>query len=650
VAEAEAAHRRGDFGAALERYLVAAEASEIPPGELCLKIARCYDRLGRLEDAFAWLARIPDACDSFMVWSAAASTLGRLVKQARPPARRRSQVALAGSYTTSQLASMLPLAALGWQVDLTVREGLYDQYQQELIDPSSALYQAEPEQIIIAVHEGALRLPSHSQSPGADVQAEVERWTRLWQAARDHAGAGVIQHNFAVRPEVPLGHLSGGDPGSRYAMVQALNRELATAARDSGASMVDCDRLAAEFGRSSWFDDRYWFRSKQAVALEALPLLARHTAAVVGARLGLTRKCLVLDLDGTLWGGLIGEDGLEGIVLGGGEAGEAFVAFQEYILELKRRGVILAVASKNNEADAREVFERHPEMRVRLDDLAAFAVNWEDKPANLRRIAQSLGIGLDALVLADDNPAERQIVRRLVPEVDVLPMPEQPSDFRRVLAGYLGFESMAVTDEDRQRAAQYRARAAVAELASSASDIQSFYRDLRMKAEVAPFDELHLPRIAQLVGKTNQFNLTTRRHDAAALHGLMQDPACITRYLRLSDRFADHGLVALAIARKDEDVVDIDTLLMSCRVIGRTVEAHLLMHVSRAAQDAGATRLRGTYLPTAKNQLVADLYERFGFALIGEGEDGDTRWEYDLSGRGPIANEFIEDVIFDRDP
>jgi len=374
-------------------------------------------------------------------------------------------------------------------------------------------------------------------------------------------------------------------------------------------------------------------------------LLARHTAAVVGARLGLTRKCLVLDLDGTLWGGVVGEDGVDGIVLGGGEAGEAFVAFQEYVLELKQRGVILAVASKNNEADAREVFERHPEMRLGLEDLAVFAVNWEDKPANLRRIAQALDVGLDALVLADDNPAERQIVRRLVPEVDVLALPDDPSDFRRALAGYLGFESIAITGEDRRRTAQYRARAAAAELASSAADIESFYRDLRMEAVVAPFDELHLARIAQLVGKTNQFNLTTRRHDAPTLRRFTDDPAYITRYLRLSDRFADHGLVALAIARIDGDTAEIYTLLMSCRVIGRTVEDHLLMHICRAAQDAGATRLRGTYLPSAKNQLVADLYQRLGFRLLEETPGGATRWEYDLAQRGPILNEFIAEPV-----
>jgi len=315
------------------------------------------------------------------------------------------------------------------------------------------------------------------------------------------------------------------------------------------------------------------------------------------------------------------------------------------VLELKQRGVILAVASKNNEADAREVFERHPEMRLGLEDLAVFAVNWEDKPANLRRIAQALDVGLDALVLADDNPAERQIVRRLVPEVDVLALPADPSDFRRALAGYLGFESIAITGEDRQRTAQYRARAAAAELASSAADIESFYRDLRMEAVVAPFDELHLARIAQLVGKTNQFNLTTRRHDAPTLRRFTDDPAYITRYLRLSDRFADHGLVALAIARIDGDTAEIDTLLMSCRVIGRTVEDHLLMHICRAAQNAGATRLRGTYLPSAKNQLVADLYQRLGFRLLEETPGGATRWEYDLAQRGPILNEFIAEPV-----
>jgi FkbH-like protein len=643
VAEAGEAQRSADHGHALSLYLEAASHSEIPPADLAVKLARCYNRLGLVDDAFRWLGRVVDAGDDFRAWTTAAAALARLRKVARPSARRRCRIAITGSYTLNQFAAMLPLAALRLGVDLAVHESLYGQYEQDLINSGSDLYSFEPEQIVIAVHEGALRLDPALESTQGAVSAEAARWRGLWGQVAHRCDATIVQHNFALRPDSEFGNLSAAAPGSRYAMVQALNALLSQSAPDH-VSVVDCDRLAANFGRERWFDDRYWFRAKQAVALEALPLLSRNTAAVIAGRLGLQRKCLVLDLDNTLWGGVIGEDGLDGITLGSDGAGSAFAAFQEYCLALKERGVILAVASKNNEADAREVFDRHPDMRLRLEDFATFVVNWEDKPANLRRIARTLGIGLDSLVLVDDNPAERQIVRRLLPELDVIALPDDPAGYRRALASYLGFEPTAITREDRQRTAQYRARADAAELASSASDIDSFLRDLRMEAVIEPFDDLHLPRVAQLCGKTNQFNLTTIRHNKQTLRRFMQSPAHVTRYLKLRDRFAEHGLVAVAIAEIRGEVLKIDSLLMSCRVIGRTVETQLMAELCRAAETAGCTKLRGVYVPTAKNAIVSDLYERFGFALVAQLEDGGTEWEYDLSANGPIAGDLIAPV------
>ncbi len=643
LARADEAQRRGDHADALALLLEAVSGTESPGADLCLKLARAYERLGQDGDAWAWLARVVDTTDAFRAWSAASSMLARLRSRGAPPGLRHCRVALSGSYTIDQLAAMLPLAALGLGVDLEIQTGLYGQYQQDLLDPASFLYATQPDQIILAVHDGVVQLPGYTESPATAVEEETARWTRLWELAAANGSASVIQHNFAVRPESPFGHLSRGMPGSRFAMLHELNRILAERAPQS-VSLLDCDRLAADFGRLRWFDDRYWVRSKQAVALDALPMLARHTAALIAARMGLTRKCLVLDLDNTLWGGVVGEDGLAGIKLGGDGVGEAFVAFQEAILALKERGILLAVASKNNDADAREVFEQHPEMRITLDDISVFVANWEDKPSNLRRIAQTLNIGLDSLVFADDNPAERQIVRRVVPEVDVIELPAEPSEYRRALSGYLGFETVAITGEDRVRTAQYKARTAAAEMASAATDIESFYRDLEMKAVTAPFDELHMPRIAQLIGKTNQFNLTTRRHSLAELEAFASSATHIARCLRLSDRLADHGLVALLIAEADGAVLDIDTFLMSCRVIGRTVEQHLLSVVCREAERAGCTIVRGTYVPSAKNAIVSGLYERLGFSLVESRGDQTTVWQYDLRAQGPITSEFIEEL------
>ena len=431
-------------------------------------------------------------------------------------------------------------------------------------------------------------------------------------------------------------------------MTQAVNARIGERTRN-GVSILDCERLSSLFGKLRWFDPRYWHLGKQAVALDALPLLARHMAAVIAADLGLTRKCLVLDLDNTLWGGVIAEDGLAGIKLGNGVDGEAFVAFQEYIYRLKQKGVILAVCSKNNEADAKEPFEKHPEMRLKLDDIAMFVANWQPKPDNLRVIAKTLDLGLDSFVFVDDNPIEREAVRQILPEVDVISVPADPAYYTRALSDYLLFETSSFTSEDAKRTSQYKGRAQINELQAAATNLSDFYRSLNMKAIVALFDDFHLPRVAQLIGKTNQFNLTTRRHGLPQLEAFVKNPNCVHFYFRLRDRFADHGLVSLMIAMRRANVLEIDTWLMSCRVLGRTVEATMLQFLFERAQTLGCTSVRGTYIPTAKNAMAKDVFAKFGFKLVEE-SDGSSVWEIDLMVQQPIKNEFIEVVQFWEDP
>ncbi|MDX6483708.1 MAG: hypothetical protein QOE95_1479, partial [Gaiellaceae bacterium] len=546
---------------------------------------------------------------------------------------------LLGSYTTNQLATMLWLAALRIGISLELYESPYGQYRQELLDPSSPAHAFDPELVVLAVHAGELALPPYGDDPEGDVAAEVERWTSLWRTFGTRSGATIVQHGFALPPDAPFGHLGATLPGSRQAMGQAVNSQLAASA-PPGVAFVDCERLAALVGKRRWFDARYWHFAKQAVALDALPILARHTAAVIAARLGLSRKCLALDLDNTLWGGIVGEDGLDGIRLGETPDGEAFQAFQESILALERRGIVLAVCSKNNDADAREVFERHPAMRLGLDDVALFVADWRSKPEQLRTVAETLDIGLEALVFVDDNPAEREAVRRLLPEVDVIPLPQEPSEYVGALADYLLFEPSSFTTEDERRTEQYRGRREAVAAASSADSIEDFYRSLEMRADVTPFTNSDLPRIAQLVGKTNQFNLTTRRHSAVALEAFARDPACVHLSFRLSDRFTDHGLVAVVAAFERDGLLDVDTWLMSCRVIGRTLEETVLQELCRAALDRGCATIEGTYVPSPKNELVRDLYRRLGFEPLGEHE-GTTRWSYDVAKHGAVVNEFI---------
>jgi len=616
----------------------AIQDGQTPGFELLLDNAAVCHQLGRHDDAYAWLWQAANQADRFRDWQAAAIGLARLRAEASPPTKRNSRVAVVGSYMTSQLAQLLRLAAFREGVGVDLYESNYGQYSQELLDPASELYAFRPEVVIFAVHEGALRLPELSDDPEAEVEAELKRWQQLWALATKHGAARVIQHTFALHPAQPLGHLAGR-LGSRYAMGQLLNARMM---RDAPAEVafVDCERLASWHGKQAWFNERYWYLTRQALAPDALPLLARHTAAVLAAVLGLGRKCLVLDLDGVLWGGVIGEDGLKGIALGGGPIGEAHADLQSFLLGLKQKGILLAVASKNNDFDARLAFEKHPDMRLQLDDFAVFIANWEDKATNLRAIANELSLGLDSLVLVDDNPAERALVRKLLPEVDVIDLPSDPTAYLRTLASYPGLETVALTDEDARRTEQYRARREAGRLATATSSLEEFRRSLQMSARVAPFDDFHMSRIAQLIAKTNQFTLTGRRPGLAELQALVLDSDIIHLYLKLRDRFGDHGLVSAVLMRVDGEVAEIDTWVMSCRVIGRTVEAEMLKHLCQEAATRGCRRLRGTYIPTGRNQLVKHLYANFGFELIAD-QAGTTTWGYNLLRQGPIGNDFI---------
>ncbi|GAA4974286.1 HAD-IIIC family phosphatase [Kineococcus glutinatus] len=631
----------------LAAAVAAVSAEPVPSLRACLELARAHEAAGDAAVAVRWAFAATDAGEDLAGWTTAQRIVQRC-RAALPAPARRARVAVLGSYTTAQLTALLPLAGLRAGAELEVRETGYGQYRTEVLDPSSALHAFAPEVVVLAVHEGEVALPERTDDPAAAVEAELARWTGLWRQLQERFGARVVQHTIAIPPEVALGHLAARTPGSRYAMLELLNVRLGEAAAAAGVGVVDCERLAGLAGKRAWFDARYLHLAKQAVGLGCVPLLARHTAAVVTGGLGLARKCLVLDLDGTLWGGVLGEVGPHGVAVGGGPVGEAYSAFQRYVLQLKDKGVVLAVCTKNDPADVQEVFEQNTDMLVRLDDLAVVEAGWADKPAALRRIAAGLGIGLDSLVFVDDNPAEREAVRQLTPEVDVVPLPPDPAGYVRALAEYPWFETAALTDDDAARTAQYRARAETAALQAEAGSLEGFLASLDMRATFGDLGPANVARVAQLIGKTNQFNLTTRRRGQAEVEALAADEAWTAQVVRLRDRFADHGVVGVLLARSDGDALDVDTWLLSCRVIGRTLEEEMLRELVARATALGCARITGTYVPSAKNSQVADLYARLGFTRTSGDEDGTTRWELrlpaDLPAPGAIARERVADV------
>jgi FkbH-like protein len=592
----------------------------------------------------AWQLLVPEllADEHSSAWSVARQVLrvGRDRGWA-PPSKREVRLAVLCTYEGAELCEQLRIACLALEVEPEIYLAPYGHLEQEVLDEGSRLSSFGATHVLIAATASDLAFPELGEDAEQLLAAESRRWGSLWQRIRADSGARVIQHAFVVPDETPLGHLSMRLPASRISLVRELNRRLAQSAGDE-VLMVDCERLAARVGKRNWLDPRLWHGARRPVAHEALPLLARETAAVLAADCGLAARCLVLDLDNTLWGGVVGEDGIDAIAIGEGPDGEAYAAFQEYVRALGRRGVVLAVASKNDREDARRPFSEKPGMRLKLEDFTVFVADWRRKPDQLTEIADTLGLGLDALVFADDNPAECAEVTAALPDVTVVCLDTPASERVRKLDASVRLETSALAPEDRARRRSYAARAQAAELRAGADSLQDFWRSLQMRARVRPLDESSLERAAQLIQKTNQFNLTLRRHPREQVERLAGDPKAICRTLELEDRFASHGLIGLAIALaspQDKETAVIDTLLLSCRVIGRTAERHMLSHLSAAAIARGFRRMRGVYVAGPRNALVADMYPRLGFVAC----EDERCWLYDLAANGPIEAGFMTD-------
>ncbi len=558
----------------------------------------------------------------------AARLLARARQQAPPPSRRRCRIALLSSVTIDFLTPILRAQCFGAGIDAEIYTGPFNQIEQEIRHPDSGLARFQPDVVVIFPDWRWLGLPDETESPGEAVRERVVRLESLWREARERLGAAVVQFNFEAPPFEAFGQLSAALPGGRGRLLRAINLELWDAAtRLPGVAILDVDQAAAHFGKDRWHDPVLWHTAKQYPAAEAIPTLGHRLTTLLRAILGLTSKCLALDLDGVLWGGVIGEDGLGGIQLGGSPAGEAFVAFQRYLQSLARTGVLLAVCSKNNPEDALLPFRQHPEMVLREQDMAVFVANWQPKDENLRRIAATLNIGLDAMVFVDDNPAERSRVRQNLPEVEVVDMPGDPAQYVATM-GRLGlFETLAITGEDRQRTAAIRGNLERQALESTAASLDDYLAQLDIQARLMPFDEANLPRIVQLINKTNQFNLTTRRRTDAEVRALLAAGA-YTQAMRNSDRFGDNGLTGVLIAIPEGETLRVDTWLMSCRVLGRRLDEVMFAALVRYAAGNRYACVVGEYIPTAKNSQVADLYARLGCTPLAQ--DGDSRffrWE-----------------------
>ena len=462
------------------------------------------------------------------------------------------------------------------------------------------------------------------------------RFESLIGGLRQRTKCPLFVANFPP-PAIPSEGLSAPSLShSQAALTEMFNHTLSALCRRLPDVFVfDLARIANEHGTADWFDAKLYFLARVPFGASAQISVAKALVRTVRAALVPPAKVLVLDLDGTLWGGVLGEDGVGGIALGDEYPGNVFKVFQKYVRNLRDRGVLLAIASKNNEADVAEVFARHADMALRRDDFAAVRIDWREKSGNLREIAAELNVGLDSLVFFDDSAFEREEVRRALPTVTVLDVPASPLGYVDAIEQSGVFDRLTLSAEDRQRTDLYRDQAVRAAAERAASSSGDFLQSLGLVATIGAVDADTLLRVAQLLAKTNQFNLTTRRHSAAEIQAMI-DAGAVALWLRLADRFGDHGLVGAALAVAENGVARIDTLLLSCRVIGRGAETALLAELAgRVGGKAGV--LVGEYVPTAKNAQVADFFPRHGFAPAGEG-----RWQLALPSASLTTPAFIE--------
>jgi FkbH-like protein len=566
------------------------------------------------------------------------------------------RVAVLRSFTLEPAIPMLRAAAFCYRVDLRVHVGDYNGYMQEILHKEGSLYRFEPNAVILAVRTADIApdlWQDYSTLAPASIQDATQRVCRALEQSiksfRESSHAALIIHTLEQPLRPAFGVLDSQLEISQSDAVQSVNRELCRIARQHrGVYILDYDALVGRHGRLLWQDERKFLSVRLPVVAHGLLHLANEWLRLLIPLSGKTAKALVVDLDNTLWGGVIGEDGMTGIKLGTEYPGAAYQLLQRAMLDLSHKGVLLAICSKNNSDDAMEVFEKHPGMLLRPANFAAVRINWNDKAQGLREIAAELNIGVDGLAFLDDNPFEREQVRSALPEALVIDLPEDPIQYAAIIRDCPAFERLTLSAEDRQRTTLYAEQRERAHAEPNFQSREDFYRFLQQEAEIAPVLPTTLSRISQLTQKTNQFNLTTRRYGEQQVEDMAAKPGCQVLSIRLKDRFGDHGLVGVAITHDEGDLCEIDTFLLSCRVIGRSVETALLSHLAQRAIARGCKRVAGWFLPTKKNAPAGTFYHQHGFECQVQNGDG-SLWVLDLQNRQIACPDWIKLNVIKRE-
>jgi FkbH-like protein len=565
------------------------------------------------------------------------------------PSLMATRIAILGGSTTAEVRNMLELFLLAQGIAPTFYESGYNRYFEDVQFKNPTLSEFKPN--IVFVHTTWQNISEFPElfEPEAEVERrvrrEMARFESLWETIHSDLGSLIIQNNFDLPRLRPLGNLEVSQSFGRVNFVQRLNAEFANYARSHSRFLInDILFLSAQIGLSEWFSNSYWYSFHMALSPKATVALARNVAAIVKAAYGKTKKCLVLDLDNTLWGGLVGDDGVQNLILGKDHpVGEAFLDFQRYVKELQRRGVILAVCSKNDPENAKEGLS-HPDSVLKLDDFAAFKTNWNAKPDNIRQIAAELNIGLDSIVFVDDSPAERAFVAQQLPDVAVPDVGSDVSCFAEILEHEGYFEVDNLVQDDLNRSAYYTSNAQRSASEATFSNYGEFLASLEMTAETGPFIPVYLERLTQLINKTNQFNLTTRRYTSAEVEAIADDANYLTLYGRLADKFGDNGLVSVIIGHLVDSTLEVDLWLMSCRVLNREMELAMFDALIEECQSRGIRRIVGLYVPSKKNGMVAEHYGKLGFTRSDKNVEGRQSWFYEAFADYSLRTRYIRRV------
>jgi FkbH-like protein len=548
------------------------------------------------------------------------------------------RLAMLRSFTVEPLVPLLQAAACAHGIALEVHVGAFNTYMQDILDTASALYDFAPDVVLLAVQtrdivpelwSGYADLTTEARE--AAISRTIDSLHTCITTLRSRSQAHLIVHTLETPAILSQGVFDQQSINSQSGAIHEINSALRQlASQHRGVYVLDYDAVMACYGRSRWYDERKWLTTRLPIGADCLVPMVQEWLRFLMPLTGRVCKALVVDLDNTLWGGVIGEDGMEGIQLGPEYPGAAYQALQRVLLDLYQRGIILALCSKNNLDDAMEALESHPGMLLRPQHCAAWRINWQDKAQNLRELADELNIGIDALAFLDDNPVERARIRAALPEVTVLTLPDDPMGYAAALRATPVFERLVLSDEDRERGRYYVEQRQRLDLERRSTSLEEFYASLQQEVDILPVDAASLTRVAQLTQKTNQFNTTTHRYSEQQISTMSESPEWDVYAVRVRDRFGDNGLIGVVIVHDGDDASDIDTFLLSCRVISRGVETSILSFLVERARARQLRQVQGWFIPTKKNAPARDCYAAHHMQAVAQ-QDAAILWALDLA-------------------